>query len=149
MTISQKKEETLRKKIIEHKIKEAEENISIVRDHLPEDFEEFKILGLIKDGIYKKIEDSIEGVISICSIINSDLNLGIPKEEEDILGNFEKGKILDKKLIEKIKEMRGFRNILVHKYGEIDDEEVFENIKEGIGDFELFFEEIRKLLKKH
>ena len=43
--------------------------------------------------------------------------------------------------------MKSFRNILVHKYGEIDDKKAFENIKEGIKDFELIVSEIEDFLK--
>ena len=45
--------------------------------------------------------------------------------------------------------MKRFRNILVHKYGEIDDKQAFESIHEGLRDFELFINEIEKFLKKN
>ena len=40
--------------------------------------------------------------------------------------------------------MKGFRNILVHKYGVVDDELVFEMLSEKLGDFELIIKEILK-----
>ena len=43
-------------------------------------------------------------------------------------------------------DMKGFRNILVHKYGEVDDELVFENLSE-LENFEKFKEEILKFIK--
>jgi len=48
---------------------------------------------------------------------------------------------------EKLRLMRGFRNILVHRYAEVDDELVFENLK-NIGDFREFKEQIISFLKK-
>jgi len=45
--------------------------------------------------------------------------------------------------------MKSFRNILAHKYGEINDEQAFESIKEGLKDFEIFINEIEKFLKKN
>ena len=38
--------------------------------------------------------------------------------------------------------MKGFRNILVHKYGVVDDELVFEMLKEKLSDFDMFKQEI-------
>ena len=38
--------------------------------------------------------------------------------------------------------MKGFRNILVHKYGVVDDELVFEMLKEKLSDFDIFKHEI-------
>jgi len=43
--------------------------------------------------------------------------------------------------------MRKFRNILVHKYGVIDDEKVFLFASEQKEDFYTFIEEIENLLK--
>ncbi len=45
-------------------------------------------------------------------------------------------------------DMKGFRNILVHRYGEIDDEKVFEILSERLADFEKFKEQILKFLKQ-
>src|SRR3989344_133641 len=93
--------------IIKHKIKEIEESLSLIEENLPENYENFVGLGLVKDGIYKKIEFCIENMLDICSIINSDLNIGIPSSEDDIIDNLEKKKLISKKLSEKIKEMKG------------------------------------------
>ena len=43
--------------------------------------------------------------------------------------------------------MKGFRNILVHKYGIVNDERSYEFITGRVGDFELFGKEVRLLLK--
>ena len=101
----------------------------------------------MKDGIYKKVEFAIESVLDICNIINSDLDLGTPETEESVLDNLEKNKIFDKKVVGLIREMKGFRNILAHRYGRINDELAFENIKEGLKDFDLIIREVERVLK--
>ena len=45
--------------------------------------------------------------------------------------------------------MRGFRNILVHRYGDINDEISYNNIKNGLKDFDAFIDEIETFLKKN
>lgn len=79
------KKNTVRETVIRVKIKEIREGVLLVREHLPENANEFRNLGLVKDGIYKRIEFAIEDVFDICAILNTDLNLGIPGEDEDIL----------------------------------------------------------------
>jgi uncharacterized protein YutE (UPF0331/DUF86 family) len=138
----------LRIDIIKTKLKIIEENIMMVKKNLPDDINEFKNLGLIKDGIYKRIETSIQEVMSICSIINADLKLGIPSNRDDILILLIKNNILSRKIGEKVKEMKGFRNFLVHRYGEINDEVAFKNIKKGLPDFDIFKLEILNCLKE-
>jgi len=137
----------LRTDIIKTKIKVIEESIDLVKENLPDNINEFKALGLVKDGIYKKVEASIQEIINICSIINSDLKLGIPSNRDDIIDALLDNNILSKKMAEKIKELKGFRNFLVHRYGKIDDEVAFKEICHGLPDFTLFKEEILKFLK--
>ena len=43
--------------------------------------------------------------------------------------------------------MKGFRNILVNKYGTVDDELVFEMLSEKLEDFDKFKEEVLNCLK--
>ncbi|RLG58924.1 MAG: DUF86 domain-containing protein [Candidatus Hydrothermarchaeota archaeon] len=137
----------MRKRIIRTKMKEIEESIRLVEEYLPESFEEFSNLGLVKDGIYKRVEFAIENVFDICAIINADLNLGIPSSDENILENLMKNNILSMKMKEKLKMMKGFRNILVHRYGKIDDKLAFRILKENLGDFYEFMKEIEEFLE--
>jgi len=137
----------LRTDIIKTKIKVIEESIDLVKENLPDNINQFKALGLVKDGIYKKVEASIQEIISICSIINSDLKLGIPSNRDDIINALRDNNILSKKMAEKIKELKGFRNFLVHRYGKVDDKVAFKEICHGLPDFTLFKEEILKFLK--
>ena len=132
--------------IIKTKLKVIEENVDLVRENLPDDFSDFKELGLIKDGIYKRIESSIQEVLSICAIINADLKLGIPSNRDDIINILIEKKKVSKKLGKKIKELKGFRNFLVYRYEKIDDKIAFDNIKQGISDFKWFNDDILDFL---
>jgi len=88
------KKKPLRETVIRVKIKEIREGVQIVQEHLPKTAGEFGNLGLVKDGIYKRIEFAIEDVFDICAIINTDLDLGIPGEDEDISSILWTGKLL-------------------------------------------------------
>jgi uncharacterized protein YutE (UPF0331/DUF86 family) len=141
------KKKPLRETAIRVKIKEIREGVLLVQEHLPENADEFRNLGLIKDGIYKRIEFAIEDVFDICAIINTDLDLGIPGEDEDILLHLVDKGIITTVIRDKIHAMRGFRNIVVHRYGTIDDTLAFHLLVENIGDFFLFATEIEKILE--
>jgi len=111
----------MREDLIRTKMKEIEENVGSVEDEIPGELERFKRLGLVKDGIYKRIEFAIENVFDICAVINSDLDLGVPEGDEEIVDNLVEEGVLDEMWKEKLSRMKGFRNIVVHKYGKIDD----------------------------
>lgn len=142
------KKKELRKKEIENKLSKTIDLIESVSKIIPKNFDEFKKNDITRDAIYKRIESSIQNLIDVCYIINSDLRLGMPEEEDDIFKNIEKKGIFSKKVIEKLIEIKKFRNILVHKYGEINDEKAYEDINEGLSDFEMIINEIDGFLKK-
>ncbi|HIH96746.1 MAG TPA: DUF86 domain-containing protein, partial [Thermoplasmata archaeon] len=48
----------------------------------------------------------------------------------------------------KLSKMRAFRNILVHRYGAVDDELVFKVLKKNLGDFKKFKREILDSLQR-
>ena len=143
------KQPPLREDSIRIKMAEIRECADLVRKNLPDALEDFLQLGLIKDGIYKRMEFAIEDVFDICAILNSDLSLGIPDGDDNILDHIAGAGVLSNQLIGKIRHMRGFRNIVVHRYGKIDDRLIFSLLNEQLGDFSEFIEEIEALLRKH
>lgn len=138
----------MRVNIIKTKLKIVEENIILVKKNLPEKIEDFINLGLIKDGIYKRIEASIQEILSICSIINTDLKLGVPPNRDEILKTLIDNNIISEKMGQIVKELKGFQNFLVYRYGKIQDEIAFEDIKKGLLDFNYFNDEILQFLKR-
>ncbi len=94
------------------------------------------------------LQISIESVLDICNILITELKLGLPADEEAVFDKLKDKKIITKERAIVLREMKGFRNVLVHKYGIVDNELVFENL-EKISDFQDFKEEILNFLKKH
>ena len=137
----------MRGNMIRTKIKEMDESITLIKKHLPDTFEEFSNLGLVKDGIYKRLEFCIESVLDICAVINTDLKLGVPESDENILDNLIRNNIISDELGGSLKSMKGFRNILVHRYGRINDEMVFSIMKENLHDFYRFIEVIENFIE--
>lgn len=139
----------MRQERIEHKIAQIIDSVNFISDELPNSMKEFSNSIMVKNALYKQIEFAIQNVIDICSIINSDLDLGMPENEDVIFNHLEYKKIFSKKVLDIIREMKGFRNILVHKYGEIDDNKAYEDIKSGLDDFEIIIQEIERFLREH
>ena len=137
------------KERIMQKITESKERLELIRTHLPEDIEHFLFMSsLERDGIYKNVEFIIQNIIDICAILVKELSLGVPKDDSDILKKLKENKVLKKEIIDKIIEMKGFRNYLVHRYGELNEEIAFNDIKEGMDDFDQIFEAVESFLSK-
>jgi uncharacterized protein YutE (UPF0331/DUF86 family) len=138
---------TIRNELIRIKLTEMEESVELVQRHLPGSLDPFLKLGLVKDGIYKRIEFAIEHVFDICAILNTDLRLGIPGNDEDIFDHLQMHGILSRSMRQNLKAMKGFRNIVVHRYGQIDDRLAYAILMEHINDFRLFRHEMEDFLR--
>ncbi len=139
----------MRKDIIKNKIIEIQESLVLIKNNLPDSFNEFQHLGLIKDGIYKRLEFSIENLVDIFYIINADLNLGIPEDDSSMIDNLYDKNIISAGIRNIMKSMKGFRNIIVHRYGKIDDELAYTFIKENINDFDSIIRCVEEIMDKY
>ncbi len=79
-------------------------------------------------------------------MIYSDLNLGVPYSIDGVLESLADNKIFSIKVMTLIKEMKGLRNILTHRYGKIDDRKIFFLIEHKFRDFPLIITEIENYL---
>jgi len=71
----------------------------------------------------------------------STLRLGLPSCEEDILETLESATVFPAATMARIKSLRAFRNILVHRYGRVNDHLVFRVLTDQLADFDTFIEE--------
>jgi len=129
------------------KIDQLDAYLAELQEIAPESFAEYQ-------GVEKKracerlLQLSVEVVVDICNLLVSGLRLGLPAEEEDLFSKLLKAGVISKVMGEKLREMRGFRNILVHEYAQVDDRLVYEAVKTKIEDFALFKREVLAYLKQ-
>jgi len=76
------------------------------------------------------------------------MKLAMPEREEDVFEGLVRAEILPKDMAEKLRLMKGFRNILVHRYGRINDELAFEVLHEHLNDVHEFIGLIEELIEK-
>lgn len=118
-----------------------------LRKIIPKDYLEYVSSIEKKRACERLLQIIIECVMDICILLLKGLNTRLPSDEKEVFDLLEENSIIGKEMKEVLKKMRGFRNILVHQYGKIDDEIVFENLHR-LEDFYRFKEEILKFLKK-
>lgn len=90
---------------------------------------------------------SIEACIDIGEMIISYFGYETPSENKDIFLILGKKGILPKAFSQKLAPAAGFRNILVHRYEEVDIKEIHAHLQE-IEDFNKFSKYITKILSK-
>jgi uncharacterized protein YutE (UPF0331/DUF86 family) len=91
-----------------------------------------------QDSIILNIERACQAVIDIGMMIVSERKLGIPQNSRDSFEILFENKIIDEKLLKKLKNMIGFRNIAVHNYKAINIDVVKSIIENHLNDFTEF-----------
>lgn len=115
------------------------------RQIMPSSFNQFKKIEK-KRASERLLQVSIECVIHVCALIVSGLRLGLPSEEDDLFERLEEAGIISSDMKETLKKMKGFRNLLVHEYGRINEKIVYDMVKNRLSDFTDFKKEIIKVL---
>ena len=129
------------------KIDELDSYVAEINKIKPLTLEDYNSSIKDKRACERLLQISIEIILDIANILVSELKLGIPSDEDELFDKLKQKKIISEKMSVILKEIKGFRNVLVHKYGEVKNELVFENL-ERIKDFEKFKEEILKFINK-
>ena len=127
------------------KIKEIELYIIELESVIPNNFENYKDDFKIKAICERYFEKIIESVVDLAFIIIKEKRLKIPEDDESSFVILNKENIIPLELSKKLKEAKGMRNIIAHEYGEINNELIFESIKnELIKDVSEFIKYIKK-----
>ena len=128
------------------KIDVLEGYLKELREILPASFEEYKKVEK-RRACERLLQVSIECVIDICGLMVIGLRLGLPAEEDDLFDKLEQAGIITSSRKESLKKMKGFRNILVHEYGQVNDMIVYEILQNNLNDFEAFKQEVLQAIK--
>lgn len=133
------------------RLKDKVEQLSKYYDELIEDMplnDEFLNNRIVRRGIEKTIELIVETIIDIANIIISSKNLEKPIDSRNSIQILFKQKIISEKLSLKICDLISFRNLLVHRYGKINEKQEFDHIIDNYDDIKDFINEIILFLKK-
>jgi uncharacterized protein YutE (UPF0331/DUF86 family) len=90
---------------------------------------------------------AVESMANICNHILTRVTGQVPKGYPDCFEKLFHNKIITEELSDKLKKIASLRNIIIHKYWQIDDCKVFKSTKENIGDFEEFLRQINDFLE--
>ncbi len=130
------------------KLKDMRKYVVELEEMLPDELLGYKKNLTERRACEKTIELALETVIDIVSMIVAYEKVGVPSSEDELIGLFSKTAMFSPALLSSLKAMKGFRNILVHRYGEVDDEKVYHFLTEELDDFVKFEKEVVVYLKQ-
>lgn len=127
------------------KLDEMENYLTELDEMLPKKKEYLKDL-INRRACEKTIGLAIESLIDACSMVISFYRLGIPSDEDNIFEILIKKNVITGLMGKQLREIKGFRNILIHKYGVLDDALVYEFISTDLIPFVEFKSAVVKYL---
>ncbi|MDD5474735.1 MAG: DUF86 domain-containing protein [Candidatus Methanoperedens sp.] len=129
------------------KMDELEKYLRELDAYLPEEEEEYLNSGLRKRACERAFQLASENLLDICNLIISEKGFGIPTDSKDCIRKLSENGVIPESLSIRLEELVGFRNLLVHQYGRVDDSKAYYYLNEESKDFYEFIEIIDKFIE--
>ena len=135
------------------------EKLKTLEKDLADTISEIRTIVAVDEGVFLRnskeiyalrylLIEAVEAMANICNHLLARTTGQVPKGYPDCFEKLSAAKIITEELSGKLTKAASLRNILIHKYWEIDNRRVFRSTKENIGDFELFLQQVNEFIKK-
>ncbi|MCZ7397798.1 MAG: DUF86 domain-containing protein [Candidatus Methanoperedens sp.] len=123
-----------------------DENIRLIEEIRSQGYESFS--GSFRDiqAAKHSLQEAIEACLDIGSHIISEKGFRRPENYKEIFKVLEEEGIIDSELSVKLQEMAQFRNLLVHRYGQIDTRRIYIIMSNDLKDIQAFVKNILKYI---
>jgi uncharacterized protein YutE (UPF0331/DUF86 family) len=91
-----------------------------------------------QDVVLFNMQMAIQNCIDIAAHIVSEEGYGVPGSANEMFYLIEENKIIKRELTERIVKAVGLRNLIVHEYGKINLDQIYNAAKNDIGDLSEF-----------
>ena len=131
---------------IKDKLSELQVYILEFNEDIPDEEDEYLEDRVTRRACERTFQLACEDVLDICNLIIAGIGLGLPKDNRDAIKKLGDNKIIPKKLEARLEDMVSFRNLLVHRYGNVDNSRAYKYLTEDIDDLYEFAEAINKFV---
>lgn len=111
--------------------------------------DEFLADPIISAAVERHFQVAIQAMIDVGSMIVAAKSTTIPATYRDIFYELAKLGIIDQTFANKLADMAGFRNILVHLYLEVDQQRVYDFLQNQLVLFDQFMQQISTILNEN
>ncbi|CAG1007673.1 MAG: DUF86 domain-containing protein [Candidatus Methanoperedens sp.] len=134
------------KDVVNAMIDIIDENIRLIEEIRSQGYDFFS--GSFRDiqAAKHSLQEAIEACLDIGSHIIAEKGFRRPEDYREIFRVLEENGIIDHVLSVKLQEMAQFRNLLVHRYGEIDIKRVYIIMSDDLEDIQKFAKSILKYI---
>lgn len=124
-------------RIVKH-LEDIAVTLRVLDTFLSVPFDEFDTDPKTHWAVEKGLERCIQNVLDIAAHILAAIGGPVPDDYGSVLVELGKRGIVPSEFASRIKPMAGFRNILIHRYLDVDSREVFNALHSRLDDFRAF-----------
>jgi uncharacterized protein YutE (UPF0331/DUF86 family) len=134
------------KDVVNAMIDLIDENIRLIEEIRSQGYESFS--GNFRDiqAAKHSLQEAIEACLDIGSHIIAEKGFRRPEDYKEIFRVLEEEGIIDPVLSTKLQEMARFRNLLVHRYGQIDTRRIYIIMSDDLKDIQKFTKSVLKYI---
>jgi uncharacterized protein YutE (UPF0331/DUF86 family) len=134
------------KDVVNAMIDMIDENIGLIQEIRLQGYESFS--GSFRDiqAAKHSLQEAIEACLDIGNHIIAEKGFRRPEDYKEIFMVLEEEGIIDHVLSTKLQEMARFRNLLVHRYGEIDTRRIYIIMSDDLKDIQEFTKSVLKYI---
>ena len=136
------------RELIEGKIDIIEENLRLLEEMRAEGYGRFESDYRNRLAAKHGLQECIEACLDIANHVISAMNYRKPEDYKDMFRVLFENRVMGRGLLERLTDMAKFRNLLVHRYEDIETKRLFLILKADLGDIRGFVKQILKFLEK-
>jgi len=133
---------------IETKLRELKRYAQLLKGYQKHSKKELETDLTLRGAVERYMQLAIEIVIEIGEMIIAEEGLSKPETYREVMEILGKNRVLQPAFAKRLAPAAGFRNILIHRYGELDLNELYRHLQEDVSDFDTFAMQISKYLSK-
>jgi len=130
------------------KLEDLKRYVRFLKSYQSHAKEELRENYTLRGAVERYLHLALECTIDIGEMIISKEGLRKPESYREVIEILGKENILPKEFAERFAPAMGFRNILVHRYAEIDLNELYEHLQNDLQDFSTFAKYVAKYLEE-
>ncbi|WP_027363338.1 type VII toxin-antitoxin system HepT family RNase toxin [Desulfotruncus alcoholivorax] len=133
--------------LIQEKLSDIEKSVALIKRISSVGIDNFIKDEIISSGAKYQLILAIEAAQSICNHLAARVAKVAPTSYADCFRIMQENKIISGQLTPKLVAMAKFRNLLVHQYGKINDETVYNILTKDVEDLLKYANELKTFLR--
>jgi uncharacterized protein YutE (UPF0331/DUF86 family) len=126
--------------IIEQNLRELEELGGMMKDEFTSSFRDLQ-------AAKHMLQEAVEAALDLAYHVIASRGYRRPEDYKEAFTVLEENGVVDHDFAERLQDMAGFRNLLVHRYGEVDAAKVYAIMHDDVSDIRRFADTVLRELQ--